>query len=155
MSFAPRRRPNATIDQLPSLIQKLVRDHLGGLGTPTLVRTRPDKSARRPVVGQASPHEVHVVYFRHAPDDHRQTEMSSQAAPRRRELATSDPLGIGVPTDSAVAPPEGGFCYHAATTLSRTRTPGAKVWSVRILGLPRGWFFLVPRSFAPIGLRNQ
>ena len=136
MSFAPRRRPNATIGQLPSLIEKLVRDHLGWLGTPKLVRTRPDKSARRPVVGQASPHEVHVVYFRHAPDDHRQTKMSSQAAPRRRELATSDP-GIGVPTDSAVAPPEGGFCYHAATTLTQTRTHDAKVWSVGILGFPR------------------
>jgi hypothetical protein len=98
----------------------------------------PDKSARRPVVGQASPHEVHVVYFRHAPDDHRRTEMSSQAAPRRCELATSDPLGIGVPTNSAVAPPEFGFCYHAATTLTRTRTHEAKVWSVGILGFLRG-----------------
>jgi hypothetical protein len=73
--------------------------HRERLGIPTLVRTRPDKSARRPVVGQASPHDVHVVYFRQPADDHRQTEMSSQAAPRRRELATSDPVGIGVPTD--------------------------------------------------------
>src|SRR4029450_2188815 len=87
MSFAPRRRPNATIDQLPSLIQKLVRDHLGGLGTPTLVRTRPDKSARRPVVGQASPHEGHVVYFRHA---RRQTAHQAEVRSTGRRLGTVD-----------------------------------------------------------------
>jgi hypothetical protein len=55
----------------------------------------------------------------------------------------------------AVAPPEVGFCYHAATTLTRTRRNEAKVWSVRILGFLRGWFLPVRRSFAPIGLRNQ
>src|SRR5262249_30690603 len=42
-------------------------------------------------------------------------------------------LGIGVPTDSAVAPPEVGFCYHAATILARTRTHEAKVSRRRVV----------------------
>jgi hypothetical protein len=46
----------------------------------------------------------------------------------------SDPLDIGVPTDSAIAPPDLGFCYRAATTPTRTRTNEAKVWLVVILG---------------------
>jgi hypothetical protein len=65
------------------------------------------------------------------------------------------PLGIGLPTDSAVAPPDIGFCYHAATTLTRTSTHEAKVSSVGILGFLRRWLFLLLRSFAPIGVRNQ
>jgi hypothetical protein len=76
-----------------------------------------------------SPHEVHVV--------------------------ESDPLGIGVPTDSTVAPQDLRFCYRAATTLARTRTHEAKVWSVGILGFLLRWLFLVLRSFPLIGVRNQ
>jgi hypothetical protein len=91
------------------------------------------------------------------------TEVDSDAAPghhwRRSNRPGAYPLPLpmrlGVPTDSAVAPRAGAFCYRAATTLAQTRTHEAKVWSVRILGLPRGWFFLVPRSFAPIEVRNQ
>jgi hypothetical protein len=75
-----------------------------------------------------SPHEVHVV--------------------------ESDPLGIGVPTDSTVAPQDVRFCYRAATTLARTRTHEAKLWSVGILGFPWDWIVQVLRSFALIGVRN-
>jgi hypothetical protein len=76
-----------------------------------------------------SPHEVHVV--------------------------ESDPLGIGVPTDSTVAPQDLRFCYRAATTLPRTSQNEAKVLSVGILGFPRNWVFLVLRSFVSIRVRNQ
>src|SRR5262249_40716776 len=39
---------------------------------------------------------------------------------------------------SVVAPPDLGFCYHAATTLGPTRTHEAKSWLLTILGFLRG-----------------
>jgi hypothetical protein len=59
-------------------------------------------------------------------------------SPHEVRVVESDPLGIGVPTDSTVAPQDLGFCYRAATTLARTRTHEAKVWSVGFLGFLLG-----------------
>jgi hypothetical protein len=62
-----------------------------------------------------------------------------EAPAQQAELTElGEPLAVAhVRLDSAVAPPEVGFCYHAATTLPRTRTHEAKVWSVWILGFSR------------------
>lgn len=72
-------------------------------------------------------HAVHVVYFVTLADD----RSPSRDEPCGQRVANMNcPLGIGLPTDSAVAPPDIGFCYHAATTLTRTSTHEAKVSSV-------------------------
>ena len=62
------------------------------------------------------------------------SEIGGGTASLRR--AAVDRVVQRVSTDSAVAPPEVGFCYHAATTLTRTRTHEAKVWSLVIVGFP-------------------
>jgi hypothetical protein len=84
---------------------------------------------------------------------------------RERSLATSGLLGIGVPTDSAVAPPEVGFCYHAATTLlplwpepGRTRRKCVQSGSSGFCGDSSSWCrgvsprseFVISRSVAGV-----